>query len=73
MADSKGVSRGVSKARGSILTVRERKNLVFQAGFDSRTVLRWERGDSLMDGTKRALDAVARRMGLPLPEVKHAP
>jgi hypothetical protein len=63
MADS----RRVSKAKGSILTVRERRDLEFQTRFDRRTILRWERGGELMDRTKRALDAAARKMGLPVP------
>jgi hypothetical protein len=66
-------TRKVSKAKGSILTVKERRDLEFQTRFDRRTILRWERGDDLMDRTKRALDAAARKMGLPVPEVTHAP
>lgn len=60
-------SRRISRARGSILSVKERRDLEFQTRFDRRTILRWERGDELMDRTKRALDAAARKMGLPVP------
>jgi hypothetical protein len=59
--------RVVSKARGSILTVEERWNLHAQTRFDLRTILRWERGDKLMNATKRALDQAAWRMHLPVP------
>ena len=61
------VSRSVSKTPGSILTVEERRDLEFQTRFDRRTIIRWERGDKVKTCTKRALDAAARKMGLPSP------
>jgi hypothetical protein len=66
MAD-KSTARKVSKARGSILTTRERRHLELQTAFDRRTILRWERGEGLLERSRLALDAAARKMGLPVP------
>jgi hypothetical protein len=54
----------------SLLTAAERRRMVGTSLADIRTILRWEAGGPLRPLTKQALDAAARKLGLPIPPAK---
>jgi hypothetical protein len=73
-ADSMAVAevsvKGTKKTarRGTILKPSERRRLSGETLFEERTILRWERGETVLDTTRLALENAARKLGYPIPE-----
>lgn len=54
----------------TLLTAVERRRLAGETLCEQRTIQRWERGEPVRPATKKVLNDAARRLGLPVPEVR---